>query len=56
MQQVAAIQQNPQAMQDPNIQMQVRMMSEKIEARKAQLIADMMGRVYARREKNYFTI
>jgi hypothetical protein len=42
MQQVAAIQQNPQAMQDPNIQMQVRMMSEKIEARKAQLIADMM--------------
>ena len=42
MQQVAAIQQNPQAMQDPNIQMQIRMMSEKIEARKAQLIADMM--------------
>jgi hypothetical protein len=42
MQQVAAIQQNPQAMQDPNIQMQVRMLTEKIEARKAQLIADMM--------------
>ena len=42
MQQIAMIQQNPQAMQDPNIQMQVRMMSEKIEARKAQLIADMM--------------
>jgi hypothetical protein len=42
MQQIATIQQNPQAMQDPNIQMQVRMVSEKIEARKAQLIADMM--------------
>ena len=42
MQQVAMIQQNPQAMQDPNIQMQVKMLSEKIEARKAQLIADMM--------------
>jgi hypothetical protein len=43
MQQIAMIQQNPQAMQDPNIQMQIRMVSEKIEARKAQLIADMMG-------------
>ena len=42
MQQVAMIQQNPQAMQDPNIQMQVKMLSERIEARKAQLIADMM--------------
>jgi len=42
MQQVAAIQQNPQAMQDPQVQIQIRMMSEKIEARKAQLIADMM--------------
>ena len=42
LQQLAAVQQNPQAMQDPNIQMQVRMMSEKIEARKAQLVADMM--------------
>ena len=42
MQQVAMIQQNPQAMQDPNIQMQVKMLSEKIEARKAQLIAEMM--------------
>ena len=42
MQQLGAIQQNPQAMQDPNIQMQVRMLTEKIEARKAQLIADMM--------------
>ena len=42
MQQVAAIQQNPQAIQDPNVQMQIKMISEKIEARKAQLIADMM--------------
>jgi hypothetical protein len=42
MQQVAMVQQNPQAMQDPNIQMQVKMLSERIEARKAQLIADMM--------------
>ena len=42
MQQLGAIQQNPQAMQDPNIQMQVKMLTEKIEARKAQLIADMM--------------
>jgi hypothetical protein len=42
MQQVAMIQQNQQAMQNPQIQMQVRMLSEKIEARKAQLIADMM--------------
>jgi hypothetical protein len=42
MQQIAAIQQNPQAMQDPQVQMQVKMIAEKIEARKAQLIADMM--------------
>ena len=42
MQQLAAIQQNPQALQNPQIQMQVKMISEKIEARKAQLIADMM--------------
>ena len=41
--QIAAIQQNPQAMMNPQIQMQVRMLTEKIEARKAQLIADMMG-------------
>ena len=43
MQQLMMMQQNPQAMQDPNIQNQIRMVSEKIEARKAQLIADMMG-------------
>ena len=42
MQQLMMMQQNPQAMMDPNIQNQVRMTSEKIEARKAQLIADMM--------------
>jgi len=42
MQQLGAIQQNPQAMQDPNIQMQVKMLTEKIESRKAKLIAEMM--------------
>ena len=42
MQQIMAMQQNPQAMQNPQIQMQMKMISEKIEARKAQLIADMM--------------
>jgi hypothetical protein len=42
MQQIMAMQQNPQAMQNPQIQMQLKMISEKIEARKAQLIADMM--------------
>jgi hypothetical protein len=35
MQQLGAIQQNPQAMQDPNIQMQVKMLTERIESRKA---------------------
>ena len=42
MQQIMAMQQNPQAMQNPQMQMQLKMISEKIEARKAQLIADMM--------------
>jgi serine phosphatase RsbU (regulator of sigma subunit) len=42
MQQLMVIQQNPQAMMDPNMQTQVKMTAEKIEARKAQLIADMM--------------
>ena len=42
MQQLMMMQQNPQAMMDPNIQNQIRMTAEKIEARKAQLIADMM--------------
>jgi hypothetical protein len=41
-QQLMAMQQNPQAMQDPRMQMQVRMISEKIESRKATLIAEMM--------------
>jgi hypothetical protein len=36
------MQQNPQAMQNPQIQIQIRMLSEKIEARKAVLIAEMM--------------
>jgi hypothetical protein len=43
MQQLMMMQQNPQAMMDPNMQNQIRMISEKIEARKANLIADMMG-------------
>jgi len=43
MQQLMAMQQNPQAMADPAMMNQVRMISEKIEARKAQLVADMMG-------------
>jgi hypothetical protein len=43
MSQLMMMQQNPQAMMDPNMQNQVRMISEKIEARKANLIADMMG-------------
>ena len=42
MQQLMAMRQNPQAMQNPQIQMQLKMTAEKIEARKAQLIADMM--------------
>jgi len=42
LQQLAMIQQNQQAMMNPQMQMQVRMLTEKIEARKAQLIADMM--------------
>jgi hypothetical protein len=43
MSQLMMMQQNPQAMMDPNMQNQLRMITEKIEARKAQLIADMMG-------------
>ena len=43
MQQLMAIRQNPQAAMNPQIQMQAKMIAEKIEARKAQLIADMMG-------------
>jgi hypothetical protein len=42
MMQLQQIQQNPQAMQNPQVQIQVRMLSEKIEARKAVLIAEMM--------------
>ena len=42
MQQIMAIRQNPQAAMNPQIQMQLKMTAEKIEARKAQLIADMM--------------
>ena len=43
MQQLMAIRQNPQVAINPQIQMQAKMIAEKIEARKAQLIADMMG-------------
>ena len=42
MQQLMAMRQNPQAAMNPQIQMQMKMTAEKIEARKAQLIADMM--------------
>jgi len=42
MQQLMMMQQNPQAAANPQMQMQAKMISEKIEARKAQLIADMM--------------
>ena len=42
MQQLGAIQQNQQAMQNPQIQMQVKMLTERIESRKAKLIAEMM--------------
>jgi hypothetical protein len=42
LQQLAAIQKNPQTAQNPQIQMQAKMMGEKIEARKAQLVAEMM--------------
>jgi len=41
-QQIRAIQQNPQALQNPQIQMQLKMTNDKIEARKAVLIAEMM--------------
>jgi hypothetical protein len=41
-QQLQMMQQNPQAMQNPQMQIQIRMLSEKIEARKAVLIAEMM--------------
>ena len=43
MQQLMTLRQNPQAAMNPQIQMQAKMTAEKIEARKAQLIADMMG-------------
>jgi len=41
-QQLQMMQQNPQAMQNPQMQIQVKMLSEKIESRKAVLIAEMM--------------
>ena len=42
LQQLMAMQQNQQAMMNPQMQMQVKMLTEKIESRKAQLVADMM--------------
>ncbi len=42
-QQITAMQQNPQAMQDPQMQQQMKQFTEKFEARKAVLIADMTG-------------
>ena len=42
LQQLAQMQQNPQAMQDPNMQIQIKMLSEKVESRKSVLIAEMM--------------
>jgi hypothetical protein len=42
MQQLMAMRQNPQAAMNPQMAMQAKMTAEKIEARKAQLIADMM--------------
>ena len=51
MQQLMAIRQNPQAAMNPQIQIQAKMIAEKIEARKAQLIADMMGEFMAEEKK-----
>jgi hypothetical protein len=42
MMQLQQMQQNPQAAQNPQMQIQVRMLTEKIESRKAVLIAEMM--------------
>jgi hypothetical protein len=42
LQQLSMMQKNPQAMQDPNMQIQVKMLSEKVESRKSVLIAEMM--------------
>ena len=40
--QLQMLQQNPQTMQDPNVQMQVKMLTEKVESRKSILVAEMM--------------
>jgi hypothetical protein len=42
LQQLAMMKQNPQVAMNQQVQMQIKMTAEKIEARKAQLIADMM--------------
>ena len=41
LQQMAVLQQNPQAMQNPQMMQQIQMITQKIEARKAQLIGEM---------------
>jgi len=41
LQQMAVLQQNPQAMQNPQMMQQIQMLTQKIEARKAQLISEM---------------
>jgi hypothetical protein len=51
MQQLMAIRQNPQVAMNPQTQIQAKMIAEKIEARKAQLIADMMGEFMAEEKK-----
>ena len=38
------------------MQPQVMQLTQRIEARKAVLISEMDGRIYARREENYFSI
>ena len=40
--QLQMLQQNPQTMQDPNVQMQVKMLTEKVESRKSILVSEMM--------------
>jgi hypothetical protein len=43
-------------MHDPNIQMQVKMLTENIESRKAKHIADMMEEFMQEEKKNNFSI
>ena len=54
MQQMMMMQQ--QAAVNPQIQQQLQMLTNQIEARKATLIAEMTEGIYERRETNYFSI